>query len=187
MSAHASSMITTSRQLIAFLATSQAAGLPSSSCAVVKTGSTYTNRCCPTQQQKPKRKAPFSLDTKVAARLCTGCHREEAEHVHAVLGVQICGVCNKGYNDALELERGAGAKRKVEHINRCLWCSRVDDVNLFLCDGCQYAFCLEVRASCILTYFARYSHTPSIHPSIYSFAVRVQQLRQSRGLASAEG
>lgn len=116
-----------------------------SSSVVAKKGSSYTNHSDAPPLPRPKRKAPFNLHAKVAVRLCTGCHREEAEHVHPVLGVQICGMCNKRYKDALGLARSsAGAKCKVEHITRCLWCSRIDDVNLFLCDGCQFAFCKEV-------------------------------------------
>lgn len=101
-------------------------------------------------------------------RYCTGCDCKdiEADHIHPILNVPICGQCMKAYDDSLQStdveevdQTGISSNtetiapaiklndfyiQRPSHSSRCLWCSDADSgVKLFLCDDCSYSFCYE--------------------------------------------
>ena len=85
---------------------------------------------------------------KIVNRGCTGCSRgNDAEYIHPILKVDLCGYCWKSYLDATNekalYSTSSSSTGGIEQVGDlvCLWCHDSDGRAHFLCDNCPHAFC----------------------------------------------
>lgn len=68
---------------------------------------------------------------------CTACKwNRDAEYLHPILNVPICGACRK-------TGQGAFSFSATGQEERCLWCGDPDGSFLFMCDSCPYSICVD--------------------------------------------
>lgn len=89
---------------------------------------------------------PMKRTRKNECLKCTACSRgADAEFIHEVLQVPMCGYCNKAFRDRVlffnEKPSEDENKEGFKNENVCLWCGCDNDVALMMCDTCTSSFC----------------------------------------------
>lgn len=98
---------------------------------------------------------PARSRVKVSKLTCTACDlKNEAEMIHPILFVAICGPCHTSYKFR---------DRTITSDNNeasCLWCGEGDNIQLLFCDTCPYSYCKK----CIQRNFGlqEYTHVNEI-------------------------
>lgn len=90
--------------------------------------------------------------------MCTACpKRSDAECLHPILQVPICGACSAALKDA--------DQALIDNQQQsCAWCGSADYVHLLMCDTCPRSFCED----CVERNFGRAEATFVVELSIWS-------------------
>ena len=93
-----------------------------------------TSSSSATSQRSPRRSSKQEKSKLISCFTCD--KNNDAEYVHPVLNIPICGTCNKSCRDARHV-----VDHSTGNSSECIMCGIGDGNEMYMCDKCPNSFC----------------------------------------------